>query len=88
MHFNAQNAVPGLHEGRNGRLQKIFFFAAKKWQGYTPGVKKVSNKGLSNEGLLYLIVLFSIFSVGGYLVAGLSTRLYGIVNLVLPILCF
>ncbi len=29
MHFNAQNAVPGLYEGRNGRLQKNFFFQFK-----------------------------------------------------------
>ncbi len=37
MHFNAQNAVPELYEGRNGRLQKKIFFAAKNG-GYTPGI--------------------------------------------------
>ncbi len=31
MHFSAQNAFHGLYEGRNGRLQEKYFFAAKKW---------------------------------------------------------
>ncbi len=44
MHFYAQNAVPGLYEGRNGRLYKKFFFnfCSQKWgfipAGYTPGI--------------------------------------------------
>ncbi len=37
VHFYAQNAVPGLYEGRNGRSQKIFIFFAAKNGGSTPG---------------------------------------------------
>ncbi len=36
MHFNAQKSFPGLYEGRNGRLQKKLFLAAKNG-GHTPG---------------------------------------------------
>ncbi len=41
MHFYAQNAVPGLYEGRNGRLQKIFILHLQPKMGggggYKPG---------------------------------------------------
>ncbi len=58
MHFYAQNAVPGLYEGRNGRLQKI----AAKNGGYTPGITVI------DAGIMVRILLdkgFFILLQGG-----------------------
>ncbi len=44
MHFYAPNAFPGLHERRNERLQKKYFFSAKI--GFIP-------QGVIHQGVIY-----------------------------------
>ncbi len=69
MHFNAQNAFPGLYESRNGRLQKKFYFflAAKNGGLYIRhyGTRREIREGRNGYSRINFFQCFGLLGVNG-----------------------